>query len=90
MRYAEFNHEVTFTMRCSRCGDVFQQTCGVSWGNASPIPSIPVDWSVLDGDLICTRHTIEVKDTPDYKKKLTSLPKQVKQALQTGDWDCSK
>jgi hypothetical protein len=54
---------ITYVMRCRKCRIEISEETYCHAGNGMPYPSIPPDWSVLNGELICPEHTIDIKDT---------------------------
>ena len=64
---APFRMQVTFTANCRLCGKVAEdidrelflnRTFTLAIGYPLPIPSLPMEWQVLNGDPICPDHKL--------------------------------
>ena len=59
---SEFKYQVFFQVKCVVCEELVCSDHRVAAFCPAPLPPLPPGWRVLDGNLICTKHNVVIKD----------------------------
>jgi hypothetical protein len=58
-----FKASVQWSVTCARCYDrTTLNTFDVCLGSVVPLPTLTDGWRVLDGLVLCPRHTVRIED----------------------------